>query len=54
VTTGSVNVVYQTMSTLGNGFLVGFADTGASADPGSMDISAALPATFTTTFAVSR
>ena len=46
VTTGSVNVIYQTMSTLGNAFLTGFSDGGASADPGSMDISAALPATY--------
>jgi hypothetical protein len=51
LTTGSVVFVYQTMSTLGNGFLTGFSDAGASADPGSMDISAALPATFTSTFA---
>jgi len=54
VTNGSVNVVYQTMSTLGGGFLTGFSDAGASADPGSMDISAALPATYNlATFAVS-
>ena len=32
---------------LGNGALTGFSDGGASADPGSMDISAALPSTFT-------
>ena len=53
VTTGTAHFVYQTMSTLGNGFLVGFSDAGASADPGSMDISAALPATYSAaTFAV--
>jgi hypothetical protein len=53
VTTGSVTYVYGTMSTLGNGFLVGFSDGGNSADPGSMDISAALPATYqAATFAV--
>jgi hypothetical protein len=43
---GSVHYVYQTMSTLGNGMLVGVSDAGASADPGSMDISAALPSTY--------
>ena len=43
---GTVHYVYQTMSTLGNGFLVGYSDAGASADPGSMDISAALPSTY--------
>jgi hypothetical protein len=54
VTNGSVNFVYQTMSTLGNGWLVGFSDGGVSADPGSMDISAALPGSYTAaTFAVS-
>jgi hypothetical protein len=46
VTTGSVSYVYQTLSGLGNGVLVGFSDAGASADPGSIDISALLPATF--------
>jgi hypothetical protein len=35
------------MSTLGNGFLTGYSEAGASADPGSMDISVALPATYT-------
>lgn len=52
VTTGQVNFVYQTMSTLGNPRLVGFSELGASADPGSTDISTALPTTFSTTFAV--
>ncbi|HEY3484245.1 MAG TPA: hypothetical protein VGK49_02620, partial [Ilumatobacteraceae bacterium] len=46
VTTGTVHYVYGTTSTLGNGRLVGFSSAGASADPGSMDISAALPATY--------
>jgi hypothetical protein len=46
VTTGSVNYVYQTTSVNGNARLVGFSDGGASNDPGSMDISAALPATY--------
>jgi hypothetical protein len=53
VATGTVHIVYQTMSNLGNGYLVGFSDAGASADPGSMDISAALPTTYNlATFAV--
>ena len=43
LTSGTVHFVYQTMSALGNGHLVGFADAGPSADPGSMDISAAVP-----------
>ena len=43
---GTVHYVYQTMSTLGNGFLVGYSDAGLSSDPGSMDISAALPSTY--------
>ena len=42
--TGNVHFVYQTMSTLGNARLVGISDAGASANPGSMDISATLPA----------
>jgi hypothetical protein len=45
--TGTVHYVYGTMSTLGNGFLTGYSEAGASADPGSMDISVALPATYT-------
>lgn len=53
VTTGTVHFVYGAMSGLGNGALTGFSDAGASADPGSMDISAALPATYSAaTFAV--
>jgi hypothetical protein len=46
VSTGTVHYVYGTVSGLGNGVLTGFSSGGASADPGSMDISAALPATF--------
>ncbi|HEX6811384.1 MAG TPA: hypothetical protein VF384_07165 [Planctomycetota bacterium] len=44
--TGNVHYVYQTMSALGNARLVGVSGAGASADPGSMDVSAALPATY--------
>lgn len=44
---GTVHYLWQTTSALGNGRLVGFSDAGTSADPGSMDISAALPSTFT-------
>ena len=47
VTSGTVHYVYGAMSGLGNGALTGFSDAGASADPGSMDISAALPSTYT-------
>ncbi|HEX6812353.1 MAG TPA: hypothetical protein VF384_12065 [Planctomycetota bacterium] len=46
IATGNVHYVYQTMSTLGNARLVGVSDAGASADPGSMDISAALPSVY--------
>lgn len=46
--TGTVHYVYDTMSTGGSAArLVGFSDAGGSPNPGSMDISAALPATFT-------
>lgn len=41
--TGNVHFVYLTMSLLGNGRLVGLSDAGVSTNPGSMDISAALP-----------
>lgn len=44
--TGNVHFAYQTMSALGNTRLVGVSDAGVSANPGSMDISAALPATY--------
>lgn len=51
--TGTVHYVYQQMSNLGIGYLTGFSDAGASADPGSIDISAQLPASYTAaTFAV--
>jgi hypothetical protein len=43
--TGNVHIVFQTISTGGNGRLVGYSPGGASADPGSTDLSAALPAT---------
>ena len=49
--TGSVSWVWQTMSplsgTTATGFLVGYSPAGPSPDPGSTDISAALPGTFT-------
>ena len=44
--TGNVHFVYQTMSTLQQSFLVGVSGAGPSVDPGSMDISAALPTTY--------
>ena len=54
VTSGTVHYVYGAMSTIGTtGFLVGFSSAGASSNPGSMDISAALPTTyFAATFPV--
>lgn len=49
-TSGNVTFVWQTMSPLGGttvtGFLVAYSPGGASADPGSTDISATLPSTF--------
>ncbi|MCU0866979.1 MAG: hypothetical protein MUC36_24600 [Planctomycetes bacterium] len=48
LTTGNVTYVWQTMVASGNAWLVGFAAQGASADLGSVDITAALPATFRT------
>jgi hypothetical protein len=41
--TGNIAVVFGTMSTLGNGFLVGYSPGGPSLDPGSRDISATVP-----------
>lgn len=52
VATGTCHFVWQTMSTGGNGYLVGFSDAGASSDPGSMDLSAAVPTTFAGNFGV--
>jgi hypothetical protein len=46
VATGNVTYVWGTMSNLGNGHLIGFSEGGASADPGSIDISTLLPSTF--------
>jgi hypothetical protein len=46
--TGNVTCVWTTMVASGNAWLVGFAAQGASADLGSIDISASLPATFRT------
>ena len=48
LTTGNVTCVWTTMVASGNAWLVGFAAQGASADLGSIDISASLPATFRT------
>ena len=51
--TGTAHFVWQTMSGLGGGHLVGFSEGGVSADPGTTDISAALPTTFNAaTFAI--
>lgn len=44
---GNVHVVFQTMSALGNGFLVGYSPGGANFDPGNTDLSVALPGSFT-------
>ncbi len=46
--TGMVHLVFQTMSTLGNGRLVGYSPGGANLDPGSMDLSVALQTNFQT------
>jgi hypothetical protein len=46
--TGTVHLVFQTMSTGGNARLVGFSPAGASLDPGPKNLSAALPPAFQT------
>jgi hypothetical protein len=43
--TGDVTYAYGTMSTLGNGFLVGFSPAGPNTDPGSTTLLAAAPFT---------
>lgn len=45
--TGNVHYAYQTLSNSANNYLTGFSDGGPSTNPGSMNISAALPATYT-------
>jgi hypothetical protein len=42
-TSGAVHLVFQTMSALGNGRLVGYSPGGASLNPGAQDLSALLP-----------
>jgi hypothetical protein len=49
---GIVHYVWQTMSLLGNGHLVFFSPGGANLDPGSTDLSAALPTGLVTTGSV--
>jgi hypothetical protein len=44
--TGTVRMVWTTISNAGNGWLVGWSPGGPSLDPGSQNLSAALPATF--------
>lgn len=51
--TGHMHFVWQQMSSLGNHFLVGFSEGGVSPDPGSTDLSVAVPGTFSAaTFAI--
>jgi len=45
---GNVTLCCISMSTLGNGVLVGYSPGGASADPGNTDIDTALPGSFRT------
>lgn len=44
---GQVDIVWQTMGTGGNGFLVGYKPAGTMIDPGGSDLSAVVPAGFT-------
>jgi hypothetical protein len=44
---GSVHLVFQTMSTAGNARLVGYSPGGTSLNPGNTDLSVALPGSFT-------
>jgi predicted phage tail protein len=46
--TGNVSWVFVSQSGLGNGHLVGYSPAGASLDPGNLDISASLAASFST------
>ncbi|HEX6810729.1 MAG TPA: hypothetical protein VF384_03810 [Planctomycetota bacterium] len=46
IATGLVHYVWQTVSNSGNGILTGISNAGPSPNPGSMDISAALPSTY--------
>jgi hypothetical protein len=46
--TGNVHLCIGTVSTLGNGILVGYSPGGPSLDPGATDISVRLPASFGT------
>ncbi|MCA8966076.1 MAG: hypothetical protein KDC48_14415, partial [Planctomycetes bacterium] len=53
LTTGNFHIVFQNMDNVsvsgyqgGDGYLVGFSPSGASADPGSVDLTTAIPATF--------
>jgi hypothetical protein len=43
---GAVHVVFQTMSALGNGYLVGYSPGGPSTNHGSRDLSVEIPASF--------
>lgn len=45
--TGNVHLVFQTISALGNGRLVGYSPAGNSVDLGNTDLSVALPASIT-------
>jgi hypothetical protein len=47
---GTVHVVYQAVASGGNGYLVGYTPGGTSVDPGARDISASLPAGFSTCY----
>lgn len=44
--TGNVHFVWGALGAVGNGYLVGYSPGGPSVDPGSRDLSAALPGTF--------
>lgn len=48
--TGTVHVVWGSIDNTGNGHIVGYSEGGPSADPGSIDLSAVLPATFPVAF----
>lgn len=52
LSTGNVTFHGVAFSNLGNGYLVGFSEGGNSTDPGSIDLSVVVPATFPGTFAV--
>ena len=45
--TGNIEIIFDSMSTGGNAYLVGYSPGGGAADPGGIDLTTAVPAGFT-------